>query len=328
MIEFGEQLRMAREAKGLTQKALGDKLYVSRQSISHWECGDRYPDLVTLKKISQILEVSLDNLLSGKEMVKVVEKKPVIENKIINSMIAALYAFIVLMLFLKVTEDLAMHYVHAYARFVTQETSGVYYTDTNMAVEQIVLMFVFVYGLINTIRDTLTPKKIGVVLIVFFMTNLIFHVIALAVLNHGYSDYYQSFVAEGNDVAYYIRIILEDLILPAVLGIAGIVSSYFYFVRDGKQKIWRNVVVLVSVLGILNKAFLIASKMKMLKFYTMNSSTATIADAKLLVGKNMEELVLAVAVYALVIYQVCVLWRKRKLAKELSTEQTQNATAG
>ena len=167
MIEFGEQLRMAREAKGLTQKALGDKLYVSRQSVSHWECGDRYPDLVTLKKISQILEVSLDNLLSGKEMVKVVEKKPVIENKIINSMIAALYAFIVLMLFLKVTEDLAMHYVHAYARFVTQETSGVYYTDTNMAVEQIVLMIVFVYGLINTIRDTLTPKKIGVVLIVF-----------------------------------------------------------------------------------------------------------------------------------------------------------------
>ena len=325
MIEFGEQLRMAREAKGLTQKALGDKLYVSRQSISHWECGDRYPDLVTLKKISQILEVSLDNLLSGKEMVKVVEKKPVIENKIINSLIAALYAFIVLMLLLKVTEDLAMHYVHAYARFVTQETSGVYYTDTNMAVEQIVLMFVFVYGLINTIRDTLTPKKIGVVLIVFFMTNLIFHVIALAVLNHGYSDYYQSFVAEGNDVAYYIRILLEDLILPAVLGIAGIVSSYFYFVRDGKQKIWRNVVVLVSVLGILNKAFLIASKMKMLKFYTMNSSTATIADAKLLVGKNMEELILTVAVYALVIYQVSVLWRKRKLAKELSGGQAQSA---
>jgi len=95
MVEFGEQLRKAREEKGMTQQSLAEKLYVTRQSVSRWECGDRYPDLLTTKKISQILDISLDDLLSGKEMTKVVERNPVIENKLVNNIIIALYAFIV-----------------------------------------------------------------------------------------------------------------------------------------------------------------------------------------------------------------------------------------
>ena len=70
MVEFGEQLRRAREGKGMTQQSLAEQLYVTRQSVSRWECGDRYPDLLTTKKISQILDVSLDDLLAGKDMVK------------------------------------------------------------------------------------------------------------------------------------------------------------------------------------------------------------------------------------------------------------------
>ena len=46
MVEFGEQLRRAREGKGMTQQSLAEQLYVTRQSVSRWECGDRYPDLL------------------------------------------------------------------------------------------------------------------------------------------------------------------------------------------------------------------------------------------------------------------------------------------
>ena len=99
MVEFGEQLRKAREEKGMTQQSLAEQLYVSRQSVSHWECGDRYPDLVTAKKISQVLDVSLDDLLSGKEMIKVVERNPVVENKTINNLTIALLALIALSYF-------------------------------------------------------------------------------------------------------------------------------------------------------------------------------------------------------------------------------------
>ena len=51
MVEFGEQLRKAREEKGMTQQSLAEQLYVTRQSVSRWECGDRYPDLLTTKKM-------------------------------------------------------------------------------------------------------------------------------------------------------------------------------------------------------------------------------------------------------------------------------------
>ncbi len=95
MVEFGEQLRKAREEKGMTQQSLAEQLYVTRQSVSRWECGDRYPDLLTTKKISQILEVSLDDLLTGKEMKKVVERNPVIESKAANNVMIGLYACIV-----------------------------------------------------------------------------------------------------------------------------------------------------------------------------------------------------------------------------------------
>ena len=39
MVEFGEQLRKAREGKGMTQQSLAEQLYVTRQSVSRWECG-------------------------------------------------------------------------------------------------------------------------------------------------------------------------------------------------------------------------------------------------------------------------------------------------
>ena len=84
MVEFGEQLRMAREKKGLTQQTLAEKLYVSRQTVSHWECGVRYPDLLTTKRLSDILEVSLDDLLSGNEMNKVVDKYVNLYKSLIN----------------------------------------------------------------------------------------------------------------------------------------------------------------------------------------------------------------------------------------------------
>jgi DNA-binding XRE family transcriptional regulator len=39
MVEFGEQLRRAREAKGMTQQTLAEQLYVTRQAVSRWKCG-------------------------------------------------------------------------------------------------------------------------------------------------------------------------------------------------------------------------------------------------------------------------------------------------
>jgi len=63
-MSVGENIRKQREAKGLTQKELADKLFVTPQAISRWEKGSVEPSVETLKSISVLFEVSIDDLVS------------------------------------------------------------------------------------------------------------------------------------------------------------------------------------------------------------------------------------------------------------------------
>jgi len=64
---LGSQLRKYRQRNELTQKQLANILYVSDRTVSKWERGAGYPDIDTLKCISQLLDISLDNLLNERE---------------------------------------------------------------------------------------------------------------------------------------------------------------------------------------------------------------------------------------------------------------------
>lgn len=90
-MEFGEKLKQLREEKGMTQQKIAEKLYVTRQAVSRWECGARYPDLLTAKKIVQILEVSMDEMLSGEELKLNVEKEPILAKPVENIIQTVLY---------------------------------------------------------------------------------------------------------------------------------------------------------------------------------------------------------------------------------------------
>ncbi|MBX4173457.1 helix-turn-helix transcriptional regulator [Weissella viridescens] len=71
MNNFGEAIRKYRESNNLTQAELAEKLHVTRQTLSRWENGRSYPNLDTLVEISQLLDLSLDYLLTGKDNVLV-----------------------------------------------------------------------------------------------------------------------------------------------------------------------------------------------------------------------------------------------------------------
>ena len=82
MAEFGEKLKNARTEKGLTQQTLADQLFVTRQAVSRWEGGSRYPDLMTAKKLSDILDTSLDDLLRDDDLTSYPQKNPILESPV------------------------------------------------------------------------------------------------------------------------------------------------------------------------------------------------------------------------------------------------------
>lgn len=72
-MEFNEKLQQLRIGKNLTQEQLAEQLYVSRTAISKWESGKGYPNIESLKCISKFFSITIDELLSGEELITLAE---------------------------------------------------------------------------------------------------------------------------------------------------------------------------------------------------------------------------------------------------------------
>lgn len=68
MLPIGERIKMYRKEKNLTQEELANILSVSRSAVSNWEIGRNYPDLDCIVLLSDILQISLDHLLKGDDV--------------------------------------------------------------------------------------------------------------------------------------------------------------------------------------------------------------------------------------------------------------------
>ena len=75
---LGNKLVNLRKEKKLSQDALADKLGVTRQTISNWELNITKPDIIQIKNLSEIFNMSIDELLDN-------NTKDIIEKKISNT---------------------------------------------------------------------------------------------------------------------------------------------------------------------------------------------------------------------------------------------------
>ena len=70
-MQIGIKLKSARANVGLTQEKVSEEIQVSRQTISNWENERCYPDIMSIIKLSDLYNISLDDLLKGDtEMIK------------------------------------------------------------------------------------------------------------------------------------------------------------------------------------------------------------------------------------------------------------------
>ena len=63
--KFGLFIVELRKEKGFTQQELADRLFVSNKAVSKWERGQSLPDISLLTPLSQLLEVTVAELLRG-----------------------------------------------------------------------------------------------------------------------------------------------------------------------------------------------------------------------------------------------------------------------
>lgn len=107
-MEIGAQIKKYRDAAELSQEALAEKIFVTRQTVSNWENGKSYPDVHSLLLLGAVFGVSLDQLVKGdiETMKKEINKAEVAEFNRLSRIHSVLFilnvlAFIPLVVFLK-----------------------------------------------------------------------------------------------------------------------------------------------------------------------------------------------------------------------------------
>lgn len=164
-MEFGEKLKKAREEKGITQQTLADQLFVTRQAVSRWECGTRFPDLLTAKKIAELLEVSLDELLSGEENVKFIEENPIVTSPAVSAIQAGLYGFAG-MAFL-VTSITALPFLDESYQYIRE------YLPTMIdLIRRFLMTALMALGFLLAVKGKLTPKKTALFPILYYLFEI------------------------------------------------------------------------------------------------------------------------------------------------------------
>ena len=104
-MELGNKIKYYRGEKEFSQEELAERVYVSRQTISNWENNKSYPDINSIVLLSEIFEISIDNLIKGdvEQMKKEIDSEEVKKLNFYATMmvILMLVATILLMLMLK-----------------------------------------------------------------------------------------------------------------------------------------------------------------------------------------------------------------------------------
>lgn len=108
---FGEKLKKLRCDNGLTQEQLAEKIFVTRTAISKWETDKGYPSIDSLKQLSNLFQVSIDDLISDDD----IENKKLLDEKMAKTLYFIAIAFFgVTLLFAMLAYFLELPYLNIF----------------------------------------------------------------------------------------------------------------------------------------------------------------------------------------------------------------------
>ena len=110
-MSLGNMILELRKKKGLSQEQLGEKVNVTRQTISNWELNETTPNPEQLKLLSKALEVSIDELL-GNDFTSIIgTKMNKIDGNVIknNNLLKVMFVIIVVIVAITISFILAKY---------------------------------------------------------------------------------------------------------------------------------------------------------------------------------------------------------------------------
>ncbi len=238
MAEFGENLKRVREEKGITQQTLADQLYVTRQTVSRWEGGSRYPDLMTAKKMAQYLEVSLDDLLSDDDMKLYAQKSAILESPVAKR----LQTIILTLAFMC---SLVVSITYLSDQIIQDGLIRHSYSETFKCV---VLTVVLGFAVYAALFDKLTSKATLIISTLYFGMAIVSGIRALFM---GITPWWLIGALGLNVVALVVCVWffgtnkrvspIPVYVLIAVYGLIGIISFFVGFAAEIPTEIYRDV---------------------------------------------------------------------------------------
>jgi len=76
MKTIGENIAFFRKKSKLTQEELAEKLSVTSQAVSKWECDTSYPDINGMQALAKTLGVTVDELINGEQLLPQINEAP------------------------------------------------------------------------------------------------------------------------------------------------------------------------------------------------------------------------------------------------------------
>lgn len=98
-MDFPEKLQELRKSKNMTQEELAESLFISRAAVSKWESGRGLPNIDSLRAISVLFKVSIDDLLSGDEIILAAQDETREKSQSLRAVLFGLFDVMHLMFF-------------------------------------------------------------------------------------------------------------------------------------------------------------------------------------------------------------------------------------
>ena len=166
MSEFGTNLKRLREQRGLTQQEIAEKFFVTAATVSRWESGMRYPDLMTAKKLADFYEVPLDQILAAKDFPEYVKKAPVMENERDGRIQTSLYTLASIAFVIRLIGFFLFPEVH-------DGSAAAYIRQASDILMTVSILIVLLAGIRCSFKGELSQRISGIIALIFFASQAV-----------------------------------------------------------------------------------------------------------------------------------------------------------